>query len=124
MKSLFFAMSFLILTSIPSALQAPNNIIGLDLIDKILSTEKILSFVFLYFAVWAFPTKGWPWFTRMIESKQKMDYDYRMAKLAADEREEERQAAQIERFITSHSEIKEILGSLTEKINSIAERSS
>lgn len=97
----------------PPALQAETTI---DSINAILSTERIFSVAFILFLLFL-GQKVWPWYTKQYEARQKMDYDYRMAQLASQERQEERQGDLLERIIKSNSEIKEVLAHIKAQID-------
>ena len=96
----------------PPALQAGTTI---DVVNQILSTERIFSAAFIFILIFL-GRQVWPWYTKQNEAKQKMDFDYRMSRLAAEERQEERQGDLMERLITSHSEIKESLVALDTQV--------
>ena len=84
----------------------------INLVDDVLSTERILSFILVYVSVWALPKYIWPWITQQFELRAHSDHEYRMEQLKATIDAEKRQDSLLQTLIKVQAENSEVLGEL------------
>lgn len=74
LKISFVILSFVILTPLLSILllQADGPEFGIGLLSYLLSTERILSLIMIYFAIWVIPRQVWPWVTKHFDTRQQI----------------------------------------------------
>ncbi len=91
-----------------------------DIIERLLSTEKILTIILLYVTLWGFPRQVWPFITKQIMFRQQAEAEYKLAQLASQERMEELLIESFGKITRTQEQIAELLTIMNqngEKIN-------